>query len=400
MKLKLLVLNLVISLIFQNLYSQSCSPVSTTTNFGTTAPVDTRYSYINCHQYVRTALLNNAVNMSDGTFSSSNISSDSGWISTDSENFVKVCRKEYAEAISFSGISGQPDHSALVLSGGIISGSYGDFASTPGANSYVYRHGHVSMFSGGGTKYNYYAALPKITGSSSISSGQTKSYNFPNKDYIAAISWSVSSPSLTITSSNGATANVKAVCNSGSGNYYVQATLTIKDSGETVTIKKMVNVSCGPPASCFSNTIDGNTLNTFNYVSPGTNHKVLMGSSRSWNKSSGYVNYWNTLNSGKEMNFSISSGCATFTASSGTCGSQTFTFCASSYRSYGSGNTKDTEVLSGIETVPFTIYNFSGQIIREGMTATAGGSSPLESLPDGFYILKINGITEKVYVKN
>ncbi len=395
-------LSIIIGLAIKFSYSQSCSTIETDINFMSGTLVDKRRPDINCHQYVRTALLNKNVNLADGTFKNTrDISDNSSWISTDTDNFVKVCRKEFAEAICFSGISGQPDHSALVLSKGIITGGKGHFASTPGSGSYIYSYGEASMYSGGGTEFYYFAVLPKISGNSSLSPGNTSSYSIQNKDYIKNINWSVSSSSLQIDgASNGTSVNIKASCNSGSGTFYLKANITIKDSYQIVTIKKPITISCTVIPSCFDNTIDGENLNTFNYVSANTNHQIIMGLTRSWNKSSGSTNYWYTRNSGKEMNFSISNGCATFQAYNGSCGTQTFIFCATSGYHLKSKIT-DKKLNSVTEDItPFAIYDFNGKKIREGILEKYDGKSPLQMLPDGFYILKIYDTSQKVYVRN
>lgn len=370
--------------------AQSCSAVVGSYNPSSGPPLDTRHSQINCHQYVRTALLNNDVNPNTGRFYDNITPSGNSTNIANDDRFVQVCQVGYAQAISFT----NSDHSAIKLNT-----SYPTYASTPGVNSYVYGPHAATQYSGG-TSYKYYAVLPEVTGSSSLSSGNSSTYSTQSKNYIQSISWSVSSSSLQIVGSNtGYSVTVQASCGSGSGTYQVEADLTIKDSNEVVTISKTVTVTCSSGTSCFNNTLDGNTLNTFNYVSPNADHEVIMDMSRTWNKSWGSTTYWYTSNNGKQMNFALSYGCATFTAYNGSCGTQTFTFCASSYMRPPEPHL----TLTGHEapySTPFKVFDFYGRTVREGILEDYQGSSPLKLLPNGLYILRIHDTSQKIYIND
>ncbi len=385
-------------------HSQNCNPKSTYDSFfGNLA--DTRFSSINCHQYVRTALLNGGVNMNDGTFiPRPNISSDGSWISTD-DQFVEVCRKEYAEAINFSGLRGQPDHSVLVLSAGLFSEGLGSMASTPGPGSYVYRHGVAGALSGGGTRFEYYAVLPEISGPLTLEEGEIGTYQINWKDYIQGVVWSVNSgSSLSIVgSNNGQSVNVEADCSDGSGNYELYATITIKDSEETIMLTMSISVDCGAVGnSCYGNELNGGPLYTFNSVAPNTTNTVIMNMPWSWNLSWGNPSSWNTSNNGQTMTFSLSPGsCATWTASNSTCGINTYTFCATSAFGPFSGETDAIQAISG--DTPFEVYDLlSGRLVDRGFMEVYGNQPQnlIQNLPNGFYAIRIKDRIYKVSARN
>lgn len=343
--------------------------------------------------------------MTDGTFiRRPNLSSDGSWISND-DQFVEVCRKEYAEAINFSGIRGQPDHSVLILSAGLVSEGLGSMASTPGPGSYVYRHGVAGALSGGGTRFEYYAVLPEISGPLTLDDGDIGTYQVNWKDYIQSIVWSVDSGgSLSIVgSNNGQSVDVEADCSDGSGTYELFATIIIKDSGETINLSRSISVDCGATGnSCYGNELNGGPLYTFNSVSPNTTHTVSMNMPWSWNLSWGNPSSWSTSNNGQTMTFSLTAGsCATWTASNGTCGMNTYTFCATSNFGPFSGETDALQSITG--DTSFEVYDLlSGRLVTRGFMEIHGNrpQNLIQSLPNGFYAIRIQDQIQKVSVQN
>lgn len=399
MKKTLLFLGILSLFAMQLSYAQSCDPVNTYANPANGTYADKGYRKINCHAYVRTALLNNGVDLNTGKYKSfPNLSTNGSWISDD-DRFVKVCNPEYAQAISFSGLNGGLDHSSLVLH----SAPYAPltFASVAGYNSSVVTHGQAGVnTSGTGViRYNYYAVLPKFINdnNNNLGANSSRTYTLEYKGYVESINWSVTNPSsLSITAADNRSVTVKATCGSGSGNYELIAKLRIKGSpsGEYAYVKKTITVDCPTStSSCFNNTLDNNNLNTFNYVSAGNEHKILMELSWSWNKSWGSTSSWYTKNGGREMYFTLPYGGATFTATNGSCGTHTYTFYASG------GYYKSTADVKG--HTPFKVYSLiTGRIVRTGFLEDYNGKSPLKLLPNGFYVLHIHDTKQKIYVNN
>jgi len=89
---------------------------------------------------------------------------------------------------------------------------------------------------------------------------------------------------------------------------------------------------------------------------------------------------WNTSNGGKNMTFTISSGCSTFNAYNASC-NLTFTFCkGSSFSSYTVMDMK------------------SMKVIIEGTVEDEDINALLTELPAGSYIINVDGNTTR-YVK-
>lgn len=304
--------------------------------------VTSQYNYVNCHRYIRTALLNGEIDMNTGDFVSfPDIHPDSYSIASD-DRFVIVCGLNDAEAICFTHLPGQPDHSALVLNPGIITGALGSFASTPGPGSSVYRHGEASIGSGGGTLMNYFAVMPEMNGSSTISSGSTEQYCLDYKGYIENVSWSVNGNAQISGSSSGFCVNLTATC-PGGGTITLTATITVETTGETREITKEITLDCPLENPCNTNTIDGGPLYTFNYISPFVTHTIQMGTGWSWSISSGSPSVFQVLNGGQTVRLAISRGCVVLNAYNPSCGFRTYIFCPG-FKSQDTEGGKPTEI--------------------------------------------------------
>lgn len=120
-------------------------------------------------------------------------------------------------------------------------------------------------------------------------------------------------------------------------------------------------------------------------VSGGTNNVQMFLSSWTWVKTSGNAS-WSTSNGGKNMSFSISSGCATFNAYNAGC-NLTFTFC------------RGSSLMSNNEFVVFDMSQ--SKIVKQGKLEEGMEETKqlLEGLPNGHYVVYLNGTTTQ-YVKS
>jgi len=375
--------------------------------------IDSNRNY-NCHQYVRAALLGdglvNPINGeptgSSSSFSDTDIFPTSD-IATDS-SFVRVCGNRYAEAISFT----TSDHSALIL--GTSSGR--EYASTPGPDSPLYRHGCATQEAGplnqNSHNYNFYAVMPQIGGDEArdiLGDGSRATYEVENPGFIQSITWSLSNTNYaTITSSNNSfSIDIQSSCASATtvnNKFTIEAKVRIVGTNEMITLYKEVTVQC---YNLCSGKLNGGQLYTFSSVSSNVNNTVIMNRNGwNWSKTSGSTNYWYTRNGGKEFYFSIPSGCASFTAIRSGCGTLNFTFCG--YGGYYSivadgtsngqvGSNDDGRLEEPTDITPFTVYDLSGRLVREDFLGNY--VDPMEGLLPGIYILSIYETQQKIMIE-
>lgn len=385
-----------------NLFSQSCL------NPGDDGILDYTTSY-NCHQYVRAALLGtNQVYLTSGEpYSGASIGSFNSTKIKNSDDFIRVFNQSYAQAFSMENY----DHSVLVLDGGFYTTTIGDFASTPGVGSYLYKHSHVA-YSTGDCDYRMFATTKdySITGSTyTVNEGATATFyltdNSPNNlsSLLSSVTWSVNTSYLEIVSFNSSSITVRGKCGSGvSGakTAYIHAELT--NSGMTGSdykpvIKRDITVNC--VASC-TGTLNGGYLYTFNTIQANTDYDVLMDEgSWTWVKTSGTTNYWYSSLSGKKLEFSVPSGCVTFNGYNSNC-NITLTFCAyGGFYMQGLPNLNNTGP-EAVNSIDYSIVSMSsGKVVRSGCVAAVDQAELIKGLDPGLYVLNINGDKKKILVK-
>lgn len=346
-------------------------------------------SNYNCHQYVRAALINNWVNLDDGTPNPIHESSIQGTVATGpietDDNFIRVCSNEHAKAISTVGFS----HSAIVRTGGFVTNDLGYFASTPNTGSQVYRQGHARSFTPSCT-HKLYSTTTGITisGPSSINLNATQVYTVVGLPSYATVSWQPLPGSLQLISSTATSITVKGI-GSGSGSIQLKLNTSCMDGTDHRPIKsKAVTVM----ADC-GGTLNGGSLYTFNTVGAGSANQVIMNaSSWTWVKTSGNTSYWYTTSGGKNLFFAVPSGCATFNAYGSGC-NLTMTFCA-----YGGYMMAQEPATQSIDYKVLDIQ--SSKVVKEGtLSSSTDSDDPMAGLPAGFYVLVMNGQRKKMVIK-
>ena len=339
----------------------------------------TKSTSYNCYQYTRAALLQSKVNMATG------VPSDEGTFGSipnttiiGDQNFIRVCSLSQAKAVAFLNAG----HSVIKLNDG-------RFAFTFDQYPYV----ETSYFPDAGSlacdgDEQYYDAIPNIavSGGSQVTQGQNIILTLTNngqtlpsylqldqlrwffgQDYFTKVSSTSTSIALiakTLTGTSDITYNLRTGCNGNTTNYKIK------------TVQVLPNCT---------GTLNQEPLYTFNMVPGGSNLVAMYLSSRTWVKTSGNAS-WSTSNGGKNMTFSISSGCSTFNAYNASC-NLTFTFCRGS--SLMGNNEYVVFYLTQAKTVK------QGQL-EEGMEET---KQILDGLPKGHYVVYLNG-TSKQYVKS
>lgn len=337
------------------------------------SPIHTKQASYFCHQYVKAALLQNWVDLATGlpTHAEADFLNFAGDIHSD-QNFIKVCSINDARVVLPSPGGDPAFHSALKLNNGI-------FASTPnGSTEHIYTHQSATAFTTAcPASIQYYAAIPNIavTGSSGVNQGMnitlTLTNNgqpFPGFITLGAGNWSYSSTYFNFVSSTSTSITLQAKNVAG----YSDVTYQLNTAcGSRVEVKNVQVVpDCG-------GTLNGGQLNTFNSVPGGPNQIVMVQPSWTWVRTSGTAS-WSTSNGGKNMTFTISSGCSTFNAYNASC-NRTIIFCKSS--SFSSFSVVDMKTL---------------QVIKNGTVEdTEEPSTVLHGLPAGMYVVNVAGKTTR-----
>lgn len=347
-------------------------------NNGTGSNIYTKQATYNCHQYVKAALIGGYVNLSTGKPTSNENQYASLYtpytIATD-QNFIQVCSKSDADAVVPVGHGA--DHSAIIRNDGI-------FASTPNGqgSDYIYSHQNPRTFTTA-CNQEWYAAIPdiKISGPSAVNQGANitlsltnNGQSFPSFLQLHKDRWTYEGSDFTFQSSSSTSITLKAKNVTGSSEikYELKTGCNAPDFFRTKTVQILPNCT---------GTLNGGPLYTFNTVPGGQNQVEMYLDSWTWVKTSGNVS-WSTSNGGKNMTFSISSGCATFNAYNASC-NLNLTFCrASSSSSYTVTDAKTSEV------------------VREGIVGDRKETNKrLAELPPGEYTITVDGHRTR-YVKS
>jgi len=374
MKLKAISIIGLLCLVHVFASGQSCQ--NPTGDYVHTKPASPNY---NCYQYTRAALLQGKVNMSTGVPSDENtFGSIPNTTIIGDQNFIRVCGVAEAKAVAFQNAG----HSVIKLTNE-------RFAFTFDLYPYV----ESSYFPDAGSQAcdgdeQYYDAIPNIaiSGGTQVNQGQnitlTLTNNgqalpsylqldenrwFFNEAYFSKVSSTSTSITLTaktLTGPSDVTYNLRTGCNGNTTNYKIKS------------IQVLPNCT---------GTLNQGPLYTFNMVPGGSNLVTMYLSSWTWVKTSGNAS-WSTSNGGKNMTFSISSGCSTFNAYNASC-NLTFTFCRGS--SFMGGN-------------EFIVVDFaSSKVVKQGLLEEGVDETKqiLDGLPNGHYVVYLNG-TSTQYVKS
>jgi hypothetical protein len=340
-----------------------------------TKPLNINY---NCYQYTRAALLHNNVNLSSGFPSNEgNFPGYTGSTIIGDQNFIRVCSLSQAKAVAFL----EAGHAAIKLNDG-------RFAFTFDQYPYV----ETSYYADAGSlacdgDEQYYDAIPNIaiSGGTQVNQGQNITLTLTNgglalpsylqlheerwlfdSEFFTKVSGTGTSLTLTAKTKTGLTSityNLLTGCN-GNANF------------RTKTVQVLPNCT---------GTLNLGPLYTFNMVPGGSNLVAMYLSSWTWVKTSGNAS-WSTSNGGKNMTFSINSGCATFNAYNASC-NLTFTFC------------RGSSLMGGNE---FVVVDFTNsKIVKQGLLEEGEEDTKqiLDGLPNGHYVIYLNG-TSKQYVKS
>lgn len=339
----------------------------------------TKTASYNCYQYTRAALLHNNVNLSSGY--PSNEGNFSGYpVSTiiGDQNFIRVCSLSQAKAVAFL----EAGHSVIKLNDGRFAFTFDGY---PDVETSFFPDASSQACEG---DEQYYDAIPNIviSGGSQVNQGQNITLTLTNNgqalpSYLQLHEerWSFSQTFFSKISSTSTSITLKAESTTGPTD--ITYNLRTGCNGNTTNFKiKSVQVL----PNC-TGTLNQGPLNTFNMVPGGTNNVVMFLSSWTWVKTSGNAS-WSTSNGGKNMSFSISSGCSTFNAYNASC-NLTFTFC------------RGSSLMGNNEFVVFDMSQ--SKIVKqgkfeEGMEET---EQILDALSKGYYVVYLNG-TSKQYVKS
>lgn len=255
-----------------------------------------------------------------------------------SNDFLRVCSVSDAKAIAH--LPQSADHSMLITAGNY---SY----SYPGA-VYINASGQPLNY-GTACDYEYYAAIPDVNISGPTVSGGNYSFTLTNRSNYSfilqeSLRWVLNTPSSFREITRSSDQFVITPINSNiSGTFTLTATInssaTENPTGdcakgvnkiETATVHPSVRttsftVTQAPPPPDCSGTLDNGPLYTFNTVTHGVQHKVVMhASSWTWVKTGGNATWYGY---GNTLTFTISSGYATFNAYGSGC-NLTMTFYA------------------------------------------------------------------------
>jgi hypothetical protein len=344
------------------------------------SPIHTKQASYFCHQYVKAALLGNWVDMATGipTHPENNFLSYSGEIATD-PNFIRVCSINDAKAIVPAPFGNTAYHSAIKLNNGI-------FASTPDASDpNIYTHQSATAFTTACPQdVQYFAAIPHImvSGALAVNPGTqftlTLTNNgqpFPSFIQLSNNSWRINETGNYFTEVSRTATSITLIANCLPGFSEVKYRLVTGCNGDNFFRTKTIQIL----PTC-SGTLNGGALNTFNVVPTGPNQVVMCLSSWTWVRTSGTAS-WSTSNGGKNMTFTINSGCSTFNAYNANC-NLTLTFCKGS--SFSAYTVMDMKTL---------------KVIKEGTVESADINALLSELPPGSYIINLDGNTTR-YVKS
>lgn len=350
--------------------------------FSSGSPIHTKQASYYCHQYVKGALLGNMVDMATGlpTSPENNFLTYSGEVATD-PNFIQVCVND-AKAIVPSPLGSTAYHSAIKLNNGI-------FASTPDASSQsIYSHQSATAFTTACPQdVQYYSTIPNVTISGTSATNQGMQFTltltnngqpFPSFIQLADFEWRYNDTGnfFTVVPGTQTATSITLKANNLTGYADVKYRLKTACNGNNFFRTKTIQIL----PNC-TGTLNGGSLHTFNYVPSGSNQIVMFLNSWTWVKTSGNAS-WSTSNGGKNMSFTVSSGCATFNAYNSSC-NLTFTFCKSS--SFSAYTVMDMKTL---------------RVIKEGKVENLEEiNALLDELPSGGYIINIDGNTTR-YVKS
>jgi hypothetical protein len=373
-------------------------------NTGITGNIIDHTTSYNCNQYVRAAIIQGSVNMTSGVPNSpGTLSSLNQYAIASSDDFIRVCNKNDADAMAADGF----DHSLVMLNGGFYnsSGTLGDFASTPGFGSKLYEHstpGHGTSVCD--DDYNFYAKTTDmyISGSSTFNIYGNNTYNLVNKpSYVNSVNWVFDTNIFEVVSQSSTQLVLKEKCDSDYSNVsnsLIYAELSTScltaDGGYKPKIKKYVTTNYSS-SSC-TGTLNCGSLYTFNSVSAGaTNYINMNADSWTWVKTQGSASY-TVSDGGKNLQFSVPSGSATFNAYNSSC-NLTFTFSAGYGYAPNMEFTLEDQVIRSYSVVSLSSY----KVVRDGtFTGKEGKKEVTRGLPRGFYAVTIDGKTKKVFVTN
>lgn len=396
MKINQLLILLISCLVTIPAISQNCgvnsSPGCTFANYDG-SPLHS-YSPYNCNQYVRAGVENNWINLSDGTYqaggSASSIENlNNGAIKNDLM-WIEV-PSIYADAIS----SHSADHSALILKNN--SNHPFAFASTAGHNLPTYTHSNANAGSGH-CGYDYYAYMGGLSYNgvtTSMNNGNTRTFSFSNIPSYASVSWQIG-PGLLIISGGGnsSSVTVQAFCGNSNVSSYVKGTLNTYCTTSTTDREYTKNFTINKCPSNCTGTINGSTLYTFNYLNQAINHIHMNETSQTWTwvKNSGYVNYWYTQNSGRDVYFSLNpGGYVSFSAWTTGCNNN-FSF-SRGFSVFEAEIETDIPVL-----IEYSIYNMSSGLSSSGKALSLELEQIKQALDPGLYIISTGNKKEKLLI--
>lgn len=337
-----------------------------------------------CHQYVKAALLGGWVDLATGipTHDENDFFDFSDQVATD-QNFIRVCSLSQARVVVPAPAGDTYAHSALILNNGT-------FASTPsGSSDWIYNYTNPRALTTACLgEEQYYSAIPNIVVYSSVSAVNqgmqitlTLTNNgqpFPSFLQLADNQWVINETGnfFTVVPGTKTATSITLMANSLTGFSAVKYRLVTGCNGNNFFRTKTIQIL----PNC-TGTLNGGALNTFNMVPTGPNQVVMYLSLWSWVRTSGNAS-WSTSNGGKNMTFTISSGCSTFNAYNASC-NLTFTFCKGS--SFSSYTVMDMKTL---------------KVISEGMVENSTEiNTMLNDLPSGSYVINIDGNTIR-YLKS
>lgn len=338
----------------------------------------TKNASYNCYQYTRAALLHNNVNLSSGY--PSNEGSFPGYtVSTiiGDQNFIRVCSLSQAKAVAFL----EAGHSVIKLNDGRFAFTFDGY---PDVETSFFSDASSGACDG---DEQYYDAIPNIavSGGSQVNQGQNITLTLTNNgqglpSYLQLndANWAFNTNHFDLVSKSSTYITLKAKL--VTGYFDVTYNLYTGCNGNANFRTKSIQVM----PNC-TGTLNQGPLYTFNMVPGGSNQVVMYLSSWTWVKTSGNAS-WSTSNGGKNMNFSISSSCSTFNAYNASC-NLTFTFCLGS------------SLMGGDE---YVVVDFSNsKIVKQGQLEEGVDEIKeiLEGLPNGHYVVYLNG-TSKQYVKS
>ncbi len=343
-----------------------------------TKPVNKDY---NCYQYTRAALIKGYVNMASGVPSSSEEDFFGTYTETtiiEDQDFIRVCSLSQAKAVAFL----EAGHSVIKLNDGRFAFTFDNYPDV-----------ETSFFPDAGSlacdgDEQYYDAIPNIaiSGGTQVNQGQNITLTLTNGGQalpsylqLSSLNWSFNSSQFQEISKTSTSVTLKAKDVTGNFNVIYNLFTGCNANANFRTKSVQVLPNC-------TGTLNQGPLYTFNTVSGGTNQVEMYLSSWTWVKTSGNAS-WSTSNGGKNMSFSISSGCSTFNAYNASC-NLTFTFC------------KYSSLIGGDNNM-FVVFDLiNSKVVKEGQLENEeDNESILDGLPQGHYVVYLNG-TSTQYVKS